>query len=75
MKKIRALRNWLLRMSVAGGGGDELRPDIVKAQIPNAWFTKKGPGIEADTRQAFKDMNSGQKAIAISRGWIPSHWR
>lgn len=74
MKRIRALRDMFLRMSVMGGGGDEKDPRIVKAKIPHSWFTQKGPGVERETRRAFSDMNHGQKLIAISRGWIPEHW-
>lgn len=75
MKKIRALRDRLLRMAVMGGGGHEITPQIVKARIPHAWFTKKGPGVESDTRRAFHSlMTAGQRQLAVSAGWIPEHW-
>ena len=74
MKKVRALRRWMLSMSIMGGGGDEVKPLIVKAKIPNAWFTKKGPGVEAETRRAFADMTPGQQAFAVGAGWIPERW-
>ena len=74
MKKVRALRRWLLRTTIMGGGGNETRPDIVKARIPHSWFTKKGPGVESDTRRAFYDMTHGQRLLAVRSGWIPVSW-
>ena len=75
MKKIRALRDYLLRMAVLAGGGHESTPQIVKAKIPHSWFTKKGPGIESDTRRAFHSlMGPGQRMMAVTAGWIPEHW-
>ena len=75
MKKIRALCRWLLSKAVMAGGGHETRRGIVKARIPHSWFTKKGPGVEAEARRAFYGMTRKQKVVAITAGWFPESWR
>jgi len=55
--------------------GGSANPYAVKKLIPTAWFTKKGPGIEKDTRWAFFSMTPRQRDVAISNGWVPEKWR
>jgi len=74
MKKIRAIRRWLFRQNVIAGKIGEAKRETVKAMIPHSWFTKKGPGVEEDTRRAFYDMTWKQQLLAVRAGWIPEHW-
>lgn len=53
---------------------DTLEPQLIKAMIPRSWFTKKGPGVTHDAREAFLRMTPAQQDIAIERGWLPAHW-
>lgn len=46
-------------------------PHIVRALIPNAWFTQKGPGIWKATYNRVKAMTPNQRGIALAMHWIP----
>ncbi len=43
---------------------------IVRALIPQSWFTKKGPGIHAEALLTWKKFTPKQKAVAVRRGWF-----
>lgn len=45
-------------------------PIIVKAMIPRSAFTKKGPGVRAQLREAVGKMTPDQRAVARRMGWI-----
>jgi len=47
---------------------------LVKALLPRAWFTKKGPGIGDRTWRAFNAFSDEQKLLAVDKGWIPKGW-
>lgn len=49
-------------------------PRVVKARLPTSWFTKRGPGVEANAVRAFRSMTPEQKELAIARGWVPAWW-
>lgn len=44
----------------------------VKALIPRSWFTKKGPGVTARAREAWRKMTPGQRRVCVRRGWFPA---
>lgn len=47
----------------------EAHPNFVKAQIPPAVFTRKGPGVTAMLRAVLRGFTQGQMAIAHQKGW------
>src|ERR1041384_6184373 len=49
-------------------------PIVVRSLIPDSWFTKRGPGVEARARQAFRDMRPSQRVVAMTCGWCPKTW-
>jgi len=46
----------------------------VREILPDSWFTKRGPGVEATARAAFRALDPAGKWIAVRRGWIPGTW-
>lgn len=55
-------------------GETSTKPIVVKKLIPRSYFTKRGPGVEAEARAAFREMTQGQRLVAVGRGWLPRHW-
>ncbi len=47
-----------------------LNPDALKARLPQSCFTKKGPGVTANLRDALIKMTPEQRAVCRNRGWI-----
>ena len=45
---------------------------VVRALIPDAWFTKRGPGILAEAKKVWKRFTLSQRLVAVDRGWFPS---
>ena len=70
MKKVRAWAKQILGLE----GKESLKPLAVKALIPSSWFTKKGPGVEAQARKAFSRMSFFQRRLAVAKGWFPTSW-
>lgn len=50
-------------------------PLIIKAQIPQSWFTKSGPGVTKNARRVFLAFTPAQREYAMMRGWFPAAWR
>ena len=42
----------------------------VRALIPDAWFAKRGPGVLADAKTAWRKMTDGQRTVAVANGWF-----
>jgi hypothetical protein len=68
-KNIRNFVNKLLRMGALDGS--EADPEVVKAQIPRACFTKKGPGRDHSAKRAYACMSVEQRELALRKGWLP----
>jgi len=69
------VRNFIRKLLVVGGldASDE-DPQVVKALIPQAWFTKRGPGRLKDAQRAYARMTPAQRSLAIRKGWFPASW-
>lgn len=74
MKKKRLLSKILLSIFQRAGREDEADVRLAKARLPGSWFTKKGPGVEAEARRCFYALSDAQRIIAVERGWVPRAW-
>lgn len=43
---------------------------IVKSMLPRSCFTKRGPGVTTQVRDAWRKMTPDQRATCVDRGWI-----
>lgn len=69
------LRNTILKLLGKGAiDAAEVDPDIVWAQIPRSWFTKKGPGVLRSAQIAYACMSPEQRELSIERGWLPQNF-
>ena len=44
---------------------------IVRALIPDSWFTKSGPGTTHEARLVWNKFTTEQKAVAVECGFFP----
>lgn len=44
---------------------------IVRALIPDSWFTKKGPGRLAEVKRVWSKFTKQQKTVAVECGFFP----
>jgi hypothetical protein len=58
-RKWRGLPRWVLAVRLA---------------IPQSWFTKRGPGVEAAARSAFYRLSRFERGVAVVMGWVPRGW-
>ena len=70
--KVRNFIRKLLRIGALDSGEND--PQVIKAQIPRSWFTKKGPGRLKNARRAYAQMTVEQRKIAIDKGWLPRYF-
>ena len=52
----------------------EINARRLKQRIPRSWFTKKGPGVEAKAKLAFRRLDPIDRAIVLQLGWFPMAW-
>jgi len=52
----------------------EINARRLKQRIPRSWFTKKGPGVEAKAKLAFRRLDPIDRAIVLQLGWFPLAW-
>jgi len=52
----------------------EINARRLKQRIPRSWFTKKGPGVEAKAKLAFRRLDPIDRAIVLQLGWFPMTW-
>lgn len=68
-ERYRPIRGMALRYAEKMPDADEWW--IVRALIPDSWFTKKGPGVLYEARLAWNKFTKQQKVVAVGCGWFP----
>lgn len=52
----------------------EVNARRIKRSIPRSWFTKKGPGVEANARRFFQSLDAYDREVVLRKGWFPPAW-
>ncbi len=68
-ERYRPIRSMALRYAGKMPDADEWW--IVRALIPDAWFTKKGPGRLAEAKRVWSKFTKQQKSVAVGCGFFP----
>ena len=69
-EKYRPIRSTALRYALKFPDGVEWW--IVRALIPDSWFTKRGPGVLAQAQEVWRKFTAKQKAVAVGCGFFPA---
>ena len=68
-ERYRPIRSMALRY--AGKMPDAAEWWIVRALIPDAWMTKRGPGVLSEAKRVWKKFSPKQRKVSVECGWFP----